>query len=243
MANSEFKLPHSSFSELQKLLVAFAKSKTPSSLGDLNKLTGIHKTLISSNNGFLESINAIQGGNSKEATPIGKKLGLAIANNMESEIELNLKSLLLGNDFIESMITALEIKPRSSEDFQSHLAYSLGKELKGRNKTGAGTLVDLLLVAKLIEEKESVLYAAKNIDTPAKPQPQIKVNVQNPTVDASSSMQEAQPDGLGKLQKNIVGDLGGNVSLNINIQLTIPETENEKVYENFFKAMKKHLLS
>ena len=40
------------------------------------------------------------------------------------------------------MITALEIKPRTSEDFQSHIAYSLGKELKGRIATGTSALVE-----------------------------------------------------------------------------------------------------
>ena len=31
-------------------------------------------------------------------------------------------------------------------------------------------------------------------------------------------------------------------SVNVNIQLTVPETENEVVYEKFFAALKKHLL-
>lgn len=43
-------------------------------------------------------------------------------------------------------------------------------------------------------------------------------------------------------QLNIDG-LGKNVNLNINISLTVPETTNEEVYNKFFEAMKKHLLS
>lgn len=38
-------------------------------------------------------------------------------------------------------------------------------------------------------------------------------------------------------------DAGNNVTININIQLTIPETRDETIYEKFFAAMKKHLLS
>ena len=126
MAELEFKLPYSSFSELKKLLIAFAKSKSPSSLDDLNKLTSIPKTSISTNNGFLESIGIIAGGKKKEATEEGKKLGLSLANNIEDEAIKILHSFLVSNDFLESMITALGIKPRSTEDFQSHIAYSLG---------------------------------------------------------------------------------------------------------------------
>jgi len=157
MPDKEFKLPHSSFNELKKLLIAFAKSKSPNSLDDLNKLTGIHKTLISSNNGFLESIGVITCGNKKEATETGKKLGIALSNSMEDEAAEQLRSLLTENQFIESMITALSIKPRSKEDFQSHIAYSLGKEHKGRNATGCATLVELFQIADIVEENEGLL--------------------------------------------------------------------------------------
>jgi len=33
------------------------------------------------------------------------------------------------------------------------------------------------------------------------------------------------------------------VTINLNIQLTVPETTDEKVYDKFFESMKKHLLS
>jgi len=36
---------------------------------------------------------------------------------------------------------------------------------------------------------------------------------------------------------------GGAVTLNINIQLQIPDTDNAETYDKFFAAMKKHLLS
>jgi hypothetical protein len=35
---------------------------------------------------------------------------------------------------------------------------------------------------------------------------------------------------------------GGGVTINVNVQLTIPETTDEKVFEAFFGAMRKHLL-
>ena len=236
MADSEFKLPHSSFTELTKLLIAFAKSKNPASLTDLNKLTGIHKTLISSNNGFLDAIGAITGGNKKEATPDGKKLGLALANNMEEEAKSQLKKLLSENEFLESMITALGIKPRSADDFQSHIAYSLGKELKGRNRTGAGTVVELMQYSNLIEEEDGLLSPTKDI----KP----STVTSQPKQEDSTLIDEINTNtGTPSITKKITSDLGQNVTLNINVQLTLPDTNDEKVYENFFKAMKKHLLS
>lgn len=234
MPDKDFKLPISSLAEIKKLMIAYAKSKNPSSLADVNKLTGIHRTIISSNNGFLDSINAIQGGNSKEATPIGKKLGLAFANNIESEISANLYDLLSSNEFIESMITALGIKPRTSEDFQSHIAYSRGKEFKGGIATGTGTLVELLKLAGTIEEKEGLLYPKSESK-----KDEVKESKTVETVKNNEGQENSKPS----LTKQITSSLGSSVTLNINIQLTIPETENEKVYESFFEAMKKHLLS
>lgn len=236
MAESELKLPHSSFSELKKLLIAFAKSKNASSLDDLNKLTGIHKTLISSNNGFLESIGAITGGNKKEATSDGKKLGLALANNMDEEAQNQLKLLLSSNEFLESMITALGIKPRSEEDFQSHIAYSLSKELKGRNKTGTGTVIEMMRFANLIEDNDGLLSPTKDITALKKAVPTEDENSETP-------MESNSVIDTPSVTRKITTELGQNVTLNINIQLTIPDTDDEKVYENFFKAMKKHLLS
>lgn len=236
MAETEFKLPCSSFPELKKIMIAFAKSKSPASLSDLNKLTGISTTNISTNNGFLDSIGMINGGKKKEATEPGKKIGLAFANNMDDEASRVLNSLLTENEFLESMITALGIKPRSNDDFQSHIAYSLGKELKGGLKTGTGTVLEMLLFSKIIEEKDSLLYPkiAERDDT-------TKLKTKNEEINKVSS--ESPNTNSGLLTQRITNELGQNVTLNINIQLTIPETENEKVYENFFQAMKKHLLS
>ena len=236
MADSEFKLPVSSFSELTKLLIAFAKSKNAASLDDLNKLTGINKTLISSNNGFLDSIGAISGGNKKEATPDGKKLGLALANGMEDEAKTQVKKLLSENEFLESMITALGIKPRSVDDFQSHIAYSLGKELKGRNKTGAGSVIEMMEFSGLIEENDGLLSPVKNVSP--SPQP-VSLNKE----DAQKEVEVKSNSEAPSITQKFTNELGQNVTLNINVQLTIPDTDDEKVYENFFKAMKKHLLS
>lgn len=236
MAKKEFKLPISSTGEIKKMMTAYAKVKSPSSLADAAKLTGMYTTAISGNNGFLESINAIKGGKSKEATEVGKKLGMAFANNIESEITSNLRELFEGTEFIESMITALGIKPRTSDEFQSHVAYSLGKELKGAVATGTKTLVDLLKTAGMIEEKEGLLYP--------------KITSGDRKADMPGSQKQKPNEGETKidetkssLTRQLTRNLGNNVTLNINIQLTIPETENEKVYENFFEAMKRHLLS
>lgn len=41
----------------------------------------------------------------------------------------------------------------------------------------------------------------------------------------------------------LLAESGGSVTLNINVQLQIPDTNNPETYENFFASMKRHLLS
>lgn len=43
--------------------------------------------------------------------------------------------------------------------------------------------------------------------------------------------------------KNIIQGLGTGITININIQLSLPDTTDETVYDKFFAALKKHLLS
>lgn len=40
-----------------------------------------------------------------------------------------------------------------------------------------------------------------------------------------------------------LNDSPNGLTVNLNIQLTVPETTDEKVYDKFFESMKKHLLS
>jgi hypothetical protein len=46
------------------------------------------------------------------------------------------------------------------------------------------------------------------------------------------------PDSLSKTLNSKSG-----ITINLNIQLTVPETTDEKVFDKFFESMKKHLLS
>ena len=46
-----------------------------------------------------------------------------------------------------------------------------------------------------------------------------------------------------KIAADIQKRLKTSGSININIQITLPVSENEKVYENIFKAIKENLLN
>jgi len=45
------------------------------------------------------------------------------------------------------------------------------------------------------------------------------------------------------LQRKQLGNLEHGITININIQLTVPETTDDEIYDKFFEALKKHLLT
>jgi len=59
------------------------------------------------------------------------------------------------------------------------------------------------------------------------------------TTQKSQPQPNKELDGVSKQ----FGAQGGKVTVNLNIQLTVPDTTDQKVFDNFFESMKKHLLS
>lgn len=61
------------------------------------------------------------------------------------------------------------------------------------------------------------------------------------TLEEPSSSQETK--GFPGTTKIVTQGFGSGVTININIQLSVPDTSDETVYDKFFAALKKHLLS
>jgi hypothetical protein len=68
-----------------------------------------------------------------------------------------------------------------------------------------------------------------------------KTLCQNADFGAAEAGVLAQPVARTSVVREPQGSAG--VTININVELTLPETTDETVYDNFFKAMKKHLIA
>jgi hypothetical protein len=60
-----------------------------------------------------------------------------------------------------------------------------------------------------------------------------------PNVGGNSEIDQGGVDGSKVVTRTVSG---GGVTVNINVQLTIPETTDDKVFEAFFRAMRTHLI-
>ncbi|WP_137719282.1 hypothetical protein [Methylobacillus flagellatus] len=243
---TEFNLPGSSFEEVQKILKGYSSAPDQSSLDNLAKLVGLHKTIISRNNKFLTDIGLITGGMKKSATELGKKLGRALDHKQEADTRGYWREAVQTNEKVSGLVTTVRIKGGMTEkDFSNHVLYVSGQKNTSGNKTGARCVVDVLLAANLLQEENGKLVVSS---TPAQETPaDLKPEVPEPTQPAAVLENgNGNGNGIGAQLSTLpripqVSNLTPQIA--INIQLHLPETENAEVYEKLFKALREHLLS
>ena len=167
-SNDTFKLPRSSLDELFKIVQGYSTIDDPASLGDVSKKTGIHRTSISKNVGFLLSLGVIEGGRFKSPTDLGRKLGHALMHNVEDEVARILGDLVVESEFLKSVLAAVRIR-KGMEDtsLRAHIAYSAGQSRTGSTTVGTAAVVELLKRSGHLEPDDGKLI----VSTPARRSP------------------------------------------------------------------------
>lgn len=157
-----YKLPGSSYEELIKIIKAYSSSKngTPVSLAELAQTSGMDKTIISRNNGFLVQIKLVSEGNKKAATELGVKLGRAYMLEIEEQIAMAWNDIVCNDDFLNRMISTIQIKGEMSKsEFINHIVFSSGNNNSNNTRAGASAIIEILKLTQLIEEKEGMIVA------------------------------------------------------------------------------------
>ena len=155
-----FKLPASSYEEIIKVIQAYANEKEGVllSLDDISSSTGVPRTVVSANNGFLVQIGIVTKGNKKSATEQGRSLGRAYISKIDDEIERLWKEIISENDFMNRMISAVRIRNgMDKSSFLNHIVYSSGQKDNKQNRAGAGALIEVFKNVGLIEDNDGKL--------------------------------------------------------------------------------------
>src|SRR5262249_51835239 len=103
MTDEVFRLPKSSYEELVKVIRAYGVTDKEVSLPELKQTSGMHETIISSNNAFLGSMGIIEGGKLKKTTPKGRGLAIALQHNLPDQISANWREIVLASEFLGKM--------------------------------------------------------------------------------------------------------------------------------------------
>lgn len=211
-----FKLPASSLEEIIKIIQAYANEKegVMLSLDDITQSTGVPRTAVSGNNGFLVQIGLITEGNKKSATDIGRSLGRAYISKINYELERIWKEIIAENDFLNRMVSAVRIRNGMDRtNFLNHIIYSSGQKDTTKNRTGANAVIEILKSVNVINEVDGKLTVTEIMG--AEESEQI---VTDETIDTSQTTRP-NPHTVTNIQTE------QPITINININCSVSEMD------------------
>lgn len=209
-----FKVPGSSYEEIVKIIKAYASGKSGQgmNLEDVAQSSGMDKTVVSRNNGFLVSTELISEGNKKIPSDYCMNLGRAYTLNMVDEVKKIWAKVIDANEFLMKMLTAIKVRNGMEKtNFLSHILYSAGLTTKGA-KTGANTIIEIFKVANLVEEVDGQITACIG-GTDSEEISEVGGDVP-PTIATQKNVSEKNE--VISIQK---GSLSPYINLNINIEV------------------------
>ncbi len=208
-----FKLPTSSLDEVIKIIQAYSSEKEGSilSLDDLSKSTGMAKTVVSANNGFLVQTGIITEGNKKSSTEVGRNLGRAYASKIEYEISRLWNEIINESDFLTRMISAVRIRNGMDRtSLLNHIVYSSGLKDNKQSRTGANAIIDLFKSICIFEENDG------------------KITVLERTLSSDSNYTESKKEiSVNKPETENFQSTSnkGNITINININCNVNDLD------------------
>lgn len=155
-----YKLPGSSYEELIKIIKAYSlgKSGVVVSLDELVQATGMSKTIISRNNGFLVQVKLISEGNKKAPTDLCKQMGKAYELNMNEEVQNYWNQIIDNDEFLTRMLSAIQIKGKMSKtEFINHIVFSSTAGNSNTSRAGAAAIIEIFKMISLVEEQDGNL--------------------------------------------------------------------------------------
>lgn len=155
-----YKIPGSSYEELVKIIKAYSlgKSGVAVSLNELVQATGMSKTVISRNNGFLVQVKLISEGNKKAPTELCKQMGKAYELNMMGQIQNYWNQIIDNDEFLTRMLSAIQIKGSMSKtEFVNHIVFSSTVGNSNTARAGAAAIIEIFKIVSLVEEQDGNL--------------------------------------------------------------------------------------
>ena len=226
-----FKVPGSSYDEVVKIIKAYASGKAGQAYGleDIAQLSGMDKTVVSRNNGFLTCVDLVSEGNRKTPTDNCLNLGRAYSLNMIDEIRKNWVIIIGENEFITKMLTAIKIRNgMDKSSFINHILYSAGGSTSKGAKTGANTIIEIYKISGLVEEVDGKINACA-VELVSDE----NTNVENKNEKSYNSTETfCSENTVAAVTKNI-GKYQINININIEAKVNELDTLSEKIKQLF----------
>jgi hypothetical protein len=238
-AEKKLALPGSSYDVVAKILHAYALcGDTPASLDTVAAKAAMDKTIVSRNNGFLVSLDLLTEGKSKTLTADGKRLALAIGNNLEEDAAVEWRRIFLSAPAAKSVVDMLKVqKEVPVAALSGRIAATLGQTASSATTTGVNALVEVLTKAGVIQEQDGKYRLAQPGELEGS-----KASHQ-PSTNEKPGVAETKP-----AEKEITKTLPnvpkfGTIPIHVNIELHLPASSEQAVYDALFKSIRENLLS
>lgn len=221
-----YKLPGSSYEEFVKILKAYSTGKVgiPMSLDTVAQTTGMDKTIVSRNNGFLVQLSLISEGNKKSPTQEGIDLGRAYTHKVDDQIVRIWRTLIEKDEFLSRMLSAIKIRNGMEKtSLVNHILYSSGSSNNNSTRAGASTIIEIYKVAGLVQEADGKIIALEDDELVA---PEVSSSIAQVTF--SSEQNTTIPSTSIQLPQQAIA---GGITININIDVSVDEidTLSEKI--------------
>lgn len=213
-----FKLPGSSYEEITKIIKAYASGKEgqAQTLDAIAQSTGMDRTVVSRNNGFLMQMELLTEGNKKTPTAECFALGRAYTLGIPEEVQKIWKYLIDNCEFLTRMISAIKI--RNGMDRASlcnHILYSAGSTTSSA-KVGANTIIEIFKASGIVVEEDGKINA---IDFTSVQDEREKEN----SNDVKDGFEQTSKS-VACVTKNVIGSQS-IVNININIDTSVDDLD------------------
>ena len=239
-AQKQLALPGSSYEVLAKILHAYALcGENPANLDTVASKAAIDKTIVSRNHGFLVSLCLLTEGKAKTLTPDGRRLAIAIGNGLDEDAAVEWRLIFLNAPAAKSVVDMLKVQREvPAATFPGKLAATLGQAGSAAITTGVNSLIEVLTKAGVIYEhdgKYRLVSVAADSASPDSGGPETVSGVAKSTSPPAVGNQISPSISSGS-QKF------GTIPIHVNIELHLPPSSEQAVYDALFKSIRENLL-
>lgn len=233
-------LPTNSYEVLAKILHAYALcGDEPTSLDVVSAKAGMHKTQVSANNGFLMSLGLLSGGKSKSLTAAGKKLAIAIGNELDEDAALEWRKALSEAPSAKGIIDMIRVqKEIPNTALAGRIASTLGLPGGPGSTTGVNSLIEILTKSGVIEETDGKFHLTQAAAGAGATSPSSKDSaVTMAPAEATATAVKAVSGATGSVPPAVAA-----IPIHVNIELHLPASSEQTVYDALFKSIRENLL-
>jgi hypothetical protein len=246
MANDQdFALPGSGYDLVKKILHAYVLCGDKEvALGEVSQKAGMIHTMVSRNNRFLAGAGIIEGGRKKKLTAKGRKLALAVSHDDQEATAAAWRDIIAESTHLSGVVDMIKVQ---GGVIQANLSARIASQFGfpgGKGTTGLNALVEMLADAGVITLEGNKYVVAKVPRGPGTG-PAAKNDDSKGTTDLDEGGARAVETAGEQTIRTHQGRNGWEtpmVPIHINIELHLPASAEQGVYDAIFKSIRQNLM-